>query len=267
MKKTLIGFLLLTFAVTAEISAAAQQIPFLSELFSRYEEFNRLYTQKRRAGANLSAVEPLRKRGEEAFKRGDIPAILEAIGEAQTLLAGRKWDERQKFIASLTLEVDRLVIEPNQVVQVSLTRMFPAGIDKAFTSAPTVTFMIVSGEAAAGAGEARPAKPLPEPLIIAQRLTIAETSSNATRRLLLPDGAYEVVAVIETAGQKIAEIKRLYYQTTRQSITADFAKALQILKSMSDEDERERAAVYMDGLSQMRSDWSRRDKKKLGSKK
>jgi hypothetical protein len=146
MKKTLIGFLLLTFAVTAELSAAAQQIPFLSDLLTRYGEFNRLYTQKRRAGANLSAIEPLRKRGEEAFKRGNIPAILEAIGEAETLLTGRKWDERQKFIASLTLEVDRLVIEPNQELQVSLTRMFPASVDKAFTSAPTVTFMIVSAK-------------------------------------------------------------------------------------------------------------------------
>ena len=63
--------------------------------------------------------------------------------------------------------------------------------------------------------------------------------------------------VMLTADDKIAEIKRLYYQTTRQAITADLAKALQILKSMNGEDERERAAVYMDGLSQMRSDWSR----------
>ena len=235
MKKTLIGFLVLTFAVTAQISAAAQQIPFLSDLLSRYAEFNRLYTQKRRAGANVSEIEPLRKRGEEAFKRGDIPAILEAIGEAQTLLAGRKWDERQKFIASLTLEVDRLVIEPNQVLQVSLTRMFPAGIDKAFTSAPTVTFAIVSGEAAAGPGDARSAKPLPEPLVIAQRLRIAETSSNATRRLLLPDGAYDVVALIETAGQKIAEIKRPVYAISDFSDTvAQMAKTVAGIKGSTD---------------------------------
>lgn len=56
---------------------------------------------------------------------------------------------------------------------------------------------------------------------------------------------------------KLAEIKRLYYQTTRQTIHADLAKALDLLKSMSTEKERERAAVYMDGLSQMRSDWGR----------
>ncbi len=56
---------------------------------------------------------------------------------------------------------------------------------------------------------------------------------------------------------KLAEIKRLYYQTTRRTIHQDLAKALQLLKSMSGEEERERAAVYMDGLSQMRSDWAR----------
>ena len=56
---------------------------------------------------------------------------------------------------------------------------------------------------------------------------------------------------------KLAEIKRLYYQTTRQTIHADLAKALDLLKSMANEGERERAAVYMDGLSQMRSEWTR----------
>jgi hypothetical protein len=68
--------------------------------------------------------------------------------------------------------------------------------------------------------------------------------------------------VMLTPDDKIAEIKRLYYRTTRQTITVDFAKALQILKSMNGEDERERAAVYMDGLSQMRSDWTRKEMKK-----
>lgn len=72
--------------------------------------------------------------------------------------------------------------------------------------------------------------------------------------------------VMLSPDDKIAEIKRLYYRTTRETIAGDLAKALQILKSMNSEDERERAAVYMDGLSQMRSDWARR-KKKVGSKK
>jgi hypothetical protein len=60
-----------------------------------------------------------------------------------------------------------------------------------------------------------------------------------------------------TSDQKLAEIKRLYYQTTRPTIKQDFAKAIDLVKSMTSEEERERAAVYMDGLSQMRSDWTR----------
>jgi hypothetical protein len=65
-----------------------------------------------------------------------------------------------------------------------------------------------------------------------------------------------------TPDDKLAEIKRLYYRTTRQTIKQDFEKALQLLKSMASEEERERAAVYMDGLSQLRSDWARNKRKK-----
>ena len=60
-----------------------------------------------------------------------------------------------------------------------------------------------------------------------------------------------------SADDKLAEIKRLYYRTSRATIKEDFAKAIDLLKSMSSEEERERVAVYMDGLSQMRSDWAR----------
>jgi len=70
-----------------------------------------------------------------------------------------------------------------------------------------------------------------------------------------------------SADDKHAEIKRLYYQTTRQTIQQDLAKALDLLKSMANEEERERAAVYMDGLAQMRSEWAREKKSKGQSKK
>jgi hypothetical protein len=65
-----------------------------------------------------------------------------------------------------------------------------------------------------------------------------------------------------SADDKLAEIKRLYYQTTAGTIQEDLARALDLLKSMNGEDERERAAVYMDGLAQMRADWNRRGKKR-----
>ena len=70
-----------------------------------------------------------------------------------------------------------------------------------------------------------------------------------------------------SADDKLAEIKRLYYQTTRATIKADFAKAIDLLKSMSTEEERERVAVYMDGLSQMRSDWARQARSPMPQKK
>ena len=63
-----------------------------------------------------------------------------------------------------------------------------------------------------------------------------------------------------TPDDKLAEIRRLYYATTKQTIRQDLERAMQLLKSMSGEEERERAAVYMDGLSQMRSDWARQAK-------
>jgi hypothetical protein len=64
-----------------------------------------------------------------------------------------------------------------------------------------------------------------------------------------------------SAADKLAEIKRLYYRATAKTIQEDLARALDLLKSMHSEEERERAAVYMDGLAQMRSDWRRRKRK------
>ena len=70
-----------------------------------------------------------------------------------------------------------------------------------------------------------------------------------------------------SADDKLAEIKRLYYRTSRATIKEDLAKAIDLLKSMSTEEERERVAVYMDGLSQMRSDWARSGRPKTKNEK
>ena len=56
----------------------------------------------------------------------------------------------------------------------------------------------------------------------------------------------------------LTEIKQLYYQATKATIQKDIKRAVELLKSMSSEDDRERAAVYMDGLSQMRSEWAQK---------
>ena len=56
----------------------------------------------------------------------------------------------------------------------------------------------------------------------------------------------------------LAEIRRIYFKTTRQTIEHDFDHAIELLKSLGTEEERERATVYMEGIAQMRKDWSAR---------
>ena len=69
-----------------------------------------------------------------------------------------------------------------------------------------------------------------------------------------------------TIEDKLAEIRRLYFTTTRATIHEDLAKALDLLKSMASEEERQRATVYMEGMAQMRAEWNtpkgKRKKKK-----
>ena len=54
----------------------------------------------------------------------------------------------------------------------------------------------------------------------------------------------------------IAEIKKIYYAATKATIQNDLARAIDLLKTLPSEEERQRVAVYMDGLSQMRSEWA-----------
>ena len=50
-------------------------------------------------------------------------------------------------------------------------------------------------------------------------------------------------------------IKALYYDTTKSSIEKDLPEAIELFKTLQDEPARDSVAVYMDGLSQMRSEW------------
>jgi hypothetical protein len=58
-----------------------------------------------------------------------------------------------------------------------------------------------------------------------------------------------------SADDALAEIRRIYFAATKQTIDRDVGRALDLLKSMATEDERERATVFMEGLAEMRSDW------------
>jgi hypothetical protein len=53
----------------------------------------------------------------------------------------------------------------------------------------------------------------------------------------------------------LAEIRRLYFKTTRATILDDFDRAIDLLKSMDSPQDRERATVYMQGLAEMRKEF------------
>jgi hypothetical protein len=53
---------------------------------------------------------------------------------------------------------------------------------------------------------------------------------------------------------KLAEIKQLYFKTTRATILRDFDRAIDLLKEIPEE-ERDRAAVFMQGLAELRKEW------------
>jgi hypothetical protein len=56
--------------------------------------------------------------------------------------------------------------------------------------------------------------------------------------------------------QVLAEIRTIYFKTTKKTIEQDLAHAIELLKSLASEADRERATVYMEGLAQMRREWS-----------
>ena len=51
--------------------------------------------------------------------------------------------------------------------------------------------------------------------------------------------------------EKLAEIRELYFKTTKKTILKDFDRAIDILKSLETEAEREKASVYMEGLAEL----------------
>ena len=57
------------------------------------------------------------------------------------------------------------------------------------------------------------------------------------------------------SSDKIDEIRRLYFSTTPKTIQRDIDRAIDILKSLKDDDERGKAAVFMEGLNEMRKEW------------
>jgi hypothetical protein len=58
-----------------------------------------------------------------------------------------------------------------------------------------------------------------------------------------------------TVDETLARLKDLYFETTQATIEDAFDEAIDLFKTLPSEADRERAAVYMEGLAEMRQEW------------
>ncbi len=74
-----------------------------------------------------------------------------------------------------------------------------------------------------------------------------------------PDGFVPLGSLKGTAPRSpadiLAEIRQIYFKTTKHTVLNDLAHAIELLKSLPDEETREKAHVYMEGLAEMRNEW------------
>ncbi len=54
----------------------------------------------------------------------------------------------------------------------------------------------------------------------------------------------------------LAEIRNIYFKTTKATILQDFDRAIDLLKSMPEMEDRQRATVYLEGIAEMRKEFT-----------
>ena len=54
----------------------------------------------------------------------------------------------------------------------------------------------------------------------------------------------------------LAELRRIYFKTTKQTIEHDFAHAIALLKTIESEEDRHKASVFMEGINELRKEWT-----------
>ena len=59
-----------------------------------------------------------------------------------------------------------------------------------------------------------------------------------------------------SSGEVLGLLRRIYFKTTRETIEHDFNHAIELLKSLQSEEDREKATAYMHGLAELRKEWS-----------
>lgn len=53
----------------------------------------------------------------------------------------------------------------------------------------------------------------------------------------------------------LEQLRTLYFSVTRTTIGDDFGRAIDLFKQLVTDEEREKAAVFMEGIAEMRREW------------
>ena len=69
-----------------------------------------------------------------------------------------------------------------------------------------------------------------------------------------------------TPDATLERLKALYFGATAATIGDAFDEAIDLLKTLPDEEARERAAVYMEGLTEMKREFAASPRKKPGGR-
>jgi hypothetical protein len=59
------------------------------------------------------------------------------------------------------------------------------------------------------------------------------------------------------SAEKLAEIRKLYFEATPKTIQRDLERAIDLLKTLEDDEMRSKAAVFMEGLNEMRKEFKK----------
>ena len=63
----------------------------------------------------------------------------------------------------------------------------------------------------------------------------------------------------------LALLRRIYFKTKKETIEHDFAHAIELLKTIASEDDRQKASVFMEGINELRKEWTPKAPRKPGA--
>ena len=54
----------------------------------------------------------------------------------------------------------------------------------------------------------------------------------------------------------LEQLRAIYFNASQGSIDEDFARAIDLFKQLTTDEDREKAAVFMEGIAEMRREWA-----------